>query len=534
MSAPTPGGRTIVAMGGGGFSMEPGNPLLDEYVLALAGKERPRVCFVPTASGDAEGYIQRFYEAFPEDRCLPAHLALFRRAVADLRSFVLEQDVLYVGGGNTASMLAVWRAHGLDSILREAWERGVILCGLSAGSLCWFEAGVTDSFGPGLASLRGLLGFLPGSNCPHYDGEPERRPAYRRLVAAGELPPGLAAEDGVAVRFAGTEVLEIVSSRPDARAFRVERDDGGAGFRETALPVSYLGRPPPGPRLEAAPEMVSEAAGKPMMEAFYGLLWPSLEENAERFSLLDEELPWPEGDPLLDVARERGLAPGKRVLDVGCGKGRQAAKLAKELGVSVVGLEPLARNAAMARRHLGTEGVLDRVRIVEGRAEAMPLQDGAVDLVWCRDTLNHVSDLRATARECARVLRPGGTMLNVSAVRAEGRGLDRGEAAAVARPLGVELGTLDREAVEAAFGAAGLEVVETGSTCREGSHFLEAVGPKEGRDVLRLARLLRGESRFVAALRGRGAYETLEAYYLWNAYLLIRKIEYRVWVLEKA
>jgi peptidase E len=130
-------------------------------------------------------------------------------------------------------MLAIWRVHGVDAVLREAWERGIVLAGVSAGSICWFEAGVTDSFGEELAPLR-CLGFLPGSNCPHYDSEPERRPTYRRLVDAGELPPGLAAEDGVGLHFVGTELAEAVAGRPDARAFRIE--PGG----EEALPVRRL------------------------------------------------------------------------------------------------------------------------------------------------------------------------------------------------------------------------------------------------------------------------------------------------------
>ena len=187
-------------MGGGGFSMEPENPLLDEFVLSLARAERPRVCFVPTASGDAESYVAGFYRAFSAFDCRPSDLQLFARKVADLRAFVLAQDVIYVGGGSTANLLAVWRVHGLDAILREAWEAGVVLCGISAGMNCWFEQSVTDSFGA-LAPLDDGLGLLAGSACPHYDGENERRPAYRRLIEAGELGGGVAADDGAALVF---------------------------------------------------------------------------------------------------------------------------------------------------------------------------------------------------------------------------------------------------------------------------------------------------------------------------------------------
>lgn len=223
--------RHIVGLGGGGFSDD--GDALDDFVLGLAGRERPRICFLPTAAADSADYVVRFYEAFRE-RSEPSHLELFGRPRRDIRDFLLAQDVIYVGGGNTANMLAIWSVHGVDAVLREAWERGIVLAGTSAGSICWFEAGVTDSFGVELAPLR-CLGFLPGSNCPHYDSEPQRRPTYRRLVDAGELPPGLAAEDGVGLHFLGTELAEAVGGRPDGRAFRVEP---GA---EEALPVRRLG-----------------------------------------------------------------------------------------------------------------------------------------------------------------------------------------------------------------------------------------------------------------------------------------------------
>jgi peptidase E len=229
----------IVALGGGGFSMEPDNPLLDDYVLTLARSPRPRVCFVPTASGDSESYCLRFYEAFAPRNCLPTHLPLFKRRNADLRALVLSQDVIYVGGGNTANLLAIWRMHGLDAILGDALAQSVVLCGISAGSLCWFEGGTTDSFGPALAPLRDGLGFLPGSNSPHYDGEAQRRPTYHRLVADGSLPPGYAADDGCALHFVDGRLHRCVSSRANAGAYRVERRGNAA--EETRLEVTYLG-----------------------------------------------------------------------------------------------------------------------------------------------------------------------------------------------------------------------------------------------------------------------------------------------------
>lgn len=231
--------RQIIALGGGGFSEEPECPLLDDYVLEHAGHPCPRVCFVPTASGDSQGYIDRFVAAFAAKRCEPTHLALFRRTIDDLRSFVLAQHVIYVGGGNTASLLAVWRAHGLDRILREAWEAGIVLCGISAGSLCWFEGGVTDSFGRGLQPLHDGLGLLPASHCPHY-GEPERRQAYQQHVGAGSLPGGVAAEDGVALHFVGDTLAATVSSRSSARAYSVALE-GGCEVRETPIVPRYLG-----------------------------------------------------------------------------------------------------------------------------------------------------------------------------------------------------------------------------------------------------------------------------------------------------
>lgn len=226
--------RQIVAMGGGGFSMEPDNPLLDDYVLSLTGADRPQVCFLGTASGDAERYTRNFYTAFVERDVAPRHLELFGRPRADLHELLLASDVIYVGGGNTANMLAIWRVHGVDDTLRRAWEQGTVLAGVSAGMICWFEASVTDSFGDA-APLHDGLGLLPGSACPHYDGEPQRRPSYRKLVAEG-FPPGYAADDYAALHFVGTELHACVSSRPDARCYRV------AGGGETPLETRYLGQ----------------------------------------------------------------------------------------------------------------------------------------------------------------------------------------------------------------------------------------------------------------------------------------------------
>lgn len=231
--------RQIIAMGGGGFSMEPDNRLLDDYVLQQTEKSRPKVCFIPTASGDSEDYINRFYQSFKTHDCEPSHLSLFHPPTSDLESFIMEKDIVYVGGGNTKNLIALWRDWGLDKILRRAWEAGVVLAGVSAGSICWFEEGITDSFGAELDRLS-CLGFIPGSNCPHYDGETERRPTFHRLLEEQRVVPGLAADDGVALHFVEQDLFKIVSSRPGSRAYRVWVE-GIKAQEEIVVPV-YLGQ----------------------------------------------------------------------------------------------------------------------------------------------------------------------------------------------------------------------------------------------------------------------------------------------------
>jgi peptidase E len=221
--------------------MERDGSLLDDFVLSLTGAARPRVCFLPTASGDADHYVVRFYRRF-SDSCQASHVSLFRRdrcqggVEDDLASHLLAQDLIYVGGGNVVSMLGAWSANGLDLILRSAWRRGVVLCGPSAGSLCWFQEGLSAFHGAPRA-VKGL-GLLPYSNCVHYDAEPARRHAYHELVAGG-MRPGFAADDRVALHFSGTRLHRVVSSRPGACAYRVRT--GTRGVRETQLEPSYLG-----------------------------------------------------------------------------------------------------------------------------------------------------------------------------------------------------------------------------------------------------------------------------------------------------
>jgi peptidase E len=249
----------IVAFGGGGFSMEWGNPLLDDHVLSLTGVPHPKVCFLPTASGDADHYVVRFYRAFPASRCEPSHISLFRRetGVGDPAAHLLEQDLIYVGGGSLVSLMGTWRAHGLDSVLHEAWRAGVVLCGGSAGSLCWFSHAVSG-FHEGPARRLEGLGFLPWSNAVHYSDEPGRRTAYLNAVAGG-MPPGYGVSDAAALHFVGTDLNEVVSSRPEARA-RYVFGDGAGRATERELPVRYLGGPAVAPpELSAADGLSSQA-----------------------------------------------------------------------------------------------------------------------------------------------------------------------------------------------------------------------------------------------------------------------------------
>jgi dipeptidase E len=223
-----------IALLGGGFTFDE-DGLLDDWLLGHARVPRPKVCFLPTASGDASGYSERFLQVFrTRHDCEPSVLPLFRRELDDeaLRAFVLDQDVVYVGGGNTANMLAVWRVHGVDRLLREAYDRGTLLCGISAGANCWAEASHTDSFGP-LAALTDGLGLLQGSVCPHYDSEPGRRPSYRAAVAGRVLPAGWALDDGTGALFTEGRPVETVTRVGSARVYRVE-PDGRGGVRERA------------------------------------------------------------------------------------------------------------------------------------------------------------------------------------------------------------------------------------------------------------------------------------------------------------
>jgi dipeptidase E len=228
--------RQIIALGGGGFLMEPDNPALDLYILSQARTTPPSVSFLGTASGDSDAYLVKFYSAFSGYDCSPSHLPLFRRTPR-LRDYLLRQDIIYVGGGNTKSMLAVWRDWGLPQLLREAWEERVILAGVSAGAICWFQQGVTDSYADTLSVLEGL-GLIKGSCCPHYDGEPERRPAYHEFLLKGDISPGVAIDDGAAIHLVEGALHRVVASRPEASAYRVSVKNGSV--QEEPLETDYL------------------------------------------------------------------------------------------------------------------------------------------------------------------------------------------------------------------------------------------------------------------------------------------------------
>jgi dipeptidase E len=250
---------TILAMGGGGFTCRPGDPALDELVLELTGVREPRILFLPTASGDPNEQIATFHSTYGGRAALATVLSLFRRHgdPRPLHDIVMAHDAVYVGGGSMRNLMAIWQAHGLDQVLREAWEAGIVLAGLSAGAMCWFEGGITRSFGPPEPSKG--LGLLPGSLTVHADGEPERLPVWLKAVHDGVLPGGWAADDGVGLLFRGTQLERVVSARPGRTALRVDAvagellrhritpellDAGPLGTRVTPEDISELRRQP--------------------------------------------------------------------------------------------------------------------------------------------------------------------------------------------------------------------------------------------------------------------------------------------------
>ncbi len=235
------GRRHVLAIGGLAANPAEGHlPQLVEYAIALTGSPRPRLCMLPTANEPDLRWVLEAHRTLAQTACVSSHLTLFPQPnVADPATLLLAQDLILVGGGSVANMMAVWRAHGLDSVLRTAWERGIVLAGVSAGAICWFESGTTDSFGPELQPFRGGLGLLPGSFSPHYRFEPGRRPAFQKLVADKALPAGLAVDDGAAAHFVDDELAEVVAEEVDAGGYRVI-PDGHGGCLETPVPARLL------------------------------------------------------------------------------------------------------------------------------------------------------------------------------------------------------------------------------------------------------------------------------------------------------
>lgn len=217
--------------------MEPENPALDQYIVNQSGVDRPKIAFLSQASGEGRDYIINFFKAFTALDCRPSHLSLFAPHTADIENYLMEQNIIYVGGGNTKSMLALWREWGIDHILRQAGDNGTILAGISAGSICWFDRGLTDSI-PGKLTGLPCMGYLSGSCSPHYDGEPGRRPSFQALIGSGELPAGVAFDDSAAGHYVDGVLKTVISSKPDAKGYRVERVNGQAV--ETVLETHYL------------------------------------------------------------------------------------------------------------------------------------------------------------------------------------------------------------------------------------------------------------------------------------------------------
>jgi len=230
--------QRIVAIGGCMLDTPSPDEPLFRYLVGLTGKPRPEVCYIPTASGENRDGIIAFYRTFSALGCSTRHLTFFNPPTADLRGYLLACDLIFVGGGNTKSMLALWREWGVDEILREAWAQGIVLAGVSAGSICWFEQGITDSI-PGLLTPLPCLGFLSGSDCPHFDSEAERRPTFHRLLAEGAIAPGYAADDHAALVFEGETLARVVATTPTARAYHLTRGADGAPV-ETMLATDLL------------------------------------------------------------------------------------------------------------------------------------------------------------------------------------------------------------------------------------------------------------------------------------------------------
>jgi peptidase E len=233
------GRRHIIAIGGGMLAPEFQVPVHLANALRLTGRAEPRLCVLNTAAGDDARWTLGMYDRLAGQPVRVSHLALFPMPnVRDPEDLLLSMDAIFVGGGSVANMLAVWRVHGLDVIMRKAWQAGIVLAGSSAGGICWFESGTTDSFGRDLRGFTDGLGMLPGSFCPHYNSEPRRRPLYHQLITEGVLPGGIACDDGAAAHFTDDVLTELIADRPASSAYRVVCAE--SGVTETPLPTRCL------------------------------------------------------------------------------------------------------------------------------------------------------------------------------------------------------------------------------------------------------------------------------------------------------
>jgi dipeptidase E len=238
--------RRILAIGGGSFLMEDGPSPVDALILRIVDKPKPRVCFISTPSGDLPEHIDKFHQAFSSEVCEPSHLAFFRKPgdrsipLADFQKHLLQQDVVYVGGGNTKSALGVWREWGLDQVLSRAYEAGVLLCGMSAGAMCWFEAGLTDSFWGAEYRPLACLGLVPGGCAVHYNSDPERRPRLHAALQAGAIPSTTAIDDHSAVLFEDGQLSRTYRWSEGKGAYSVVAETNGV--RETLLESENLPR----------------------------------------------------------------------------------------------------------------------------------------------------------------------------------------------------------------------------------------------------------------------------------------------------
>ena len=212
--------KQIIAIGGGGFGRDPGKKIIEKYILEQSSAKRPNICFIPTATGDNEAYKVNYYSTFSKLNCSPVHLDFFKRT-PDLEELIKHQDIVFVGGGNTKSMMAVWKDWGLDIILKEAYEKGVIMCGVSAGAICWFKEGVTDSWSEEL-KIMDCLGFVKGACCPHYDEEPLRRPSLSKFLKEGVMESCYAIDGGCALHIEDEEEYKAVVFAKEKNAYYVD------------------------------------------------------------------------------------------------------------------------------------------------------------------------------------------------------------------------------------------------------------------------------------------------------------------------